>query len=30
MVYTIDEIKAQINPIVKQYNLSKVYLLGGL
>ena len=28
MVYTIDEIKAKINPIAKQYNLSKVYLFG--
>lgn len=28
MVYTIDEIKAMINPIAKQYNLSKVYLFG--
>lgn len=28
MVYTIDEIKAKIIPISKQYNLSKVYLFG--
>lgn len=28
MVYKIDEIKAKINPIAKQYNLSKVYLFG--
>lgn len=28
MVYTIDEIKAKIYPIAKQYNLSKVYLFG--
>lgn len=28
MVYTIDEIKAMINPIAKQYNVSKVYLFG--
>lgn len=28
MVYTIDEIKAKIIPIAKQYNLSKVYLFG--
>ena len=28
MVYTIDEIKAKIEPIAKQYNLSKVYLFG--
>lgn len=28
MVYTIDEIKAKINPIAKQYNLLKVYLFG--
>ena len=28
MVHTIDEIKAMINPIAKQYNLSKVYLFG--
>ena len=28
MVYTIDEIKAKINPIAKHYNLSKVYLFG--
>lgn len=28
MVYTIDEIKTKINPIAKQYNVSKVYLFG--
>ena len=28
MVYTIDEIKAKIIPIAKQYNLSNVYLFG--
>mgnify|MGYP000890966939 CR=1 FL=1 len=28
MLYTIDEIKAKIIPIAKQYNLSKVYLFG--
>lgn len=28
MVYTIDEIKAKINPIAEQYNVSKVYLFG--
>lgn len=28
MIYTIDEIKAKINPIAKQYNVSKVYLFG--
>lgn len=28
MVYTIDEIKAKIEPIAKQYNVSKVYLFG--
>lgn len=28
MVYTIDEIKAKIIPIAKQYNVSKVYLFG--
>lgn len=28
MVYTIDEIKAKIIPVAKQYNLSKVYLFG--
>ena len=28
MVYTIDEIKVKINPIAKQYNLSKVFLFG--
>lgn len=28
MVYTIVEIKAKINPIGKQYSLSKVYLFG--
>lgn len=28
MVYTIDEIKAKIEPIGKQYNVSKVYLFG--
>lgn len=28
MVYTIDEIKAKIIPIAKQYNVSKIYLFG--
>lgn len=28
MVYTIDEIKAKIIPIAKQYNLSNVFLFG--
>lgn len=28
MVYTIDEIKAKIEPIAKRYNVSKVYLFG--
>ena len=28
MIYTIDEIKAKIIPIAKQYNLSNVYLFG--
>lgn len=28
MIYTIDEIKDKVNPIAKQYNLSKVYLFG--
>lgn len=28
MVYTIDAIKAEIIPIAKQYNLTKVYLFG--
>ena len=28
MIYTIDEIKAKIIPIAKQYNVSKVYLFG--
>ena len=28
MLYTIDEIKAKIEPIAKQYNVSKVYLFG--
>ena len=28
MVYTIDEIKAKINPIAKHYNVLKVYLFG--
>lgn len=28
MLYTIDEIKAKIIPIAKQYKLSKVYLFG--
>ena len=28
MVYTIDEIKAKIEPIAEQYNVSKVYLFG--
>jgi predicted nucleotidyltransferase len=28
VIYTIDEIKDKVNPIAKQYNLSKVYLFG--
>jgi len=28
VVYTIDEIKAKIEPIAKRYNVSKVYLFG--
>ena len=28
MIYTIDEIKERINPIVKKYNIEIVYLFG--